>query len=154
MGSLILTSDGILDKISEKDICALAEESKLQCPGKVQTREPDSAIPLRGETLRSDIPSSPSCIPLRLGIDLDIEEGLLGVSLRFVPRRAGYTCLRLGLRGCIDCESELSCQILDTEVFQGFGSPEDRIAAVLVKEAFNRRSPDNLAATVLNLTPA
>ena len=60
----------------------------------------------------------------------------------------------LGLRGCIDCESELSCQVLDTEVFQGFGSQEDRIAAVLVEEAFNRRSPDNLAATVLDLTPA
>ena len=93
MGSVILVSDGILDKISEKDICALAEESKLQCPRKVRTKEPDSAIPLSGETLRSDIPM-PSCSPLRLGIDPDIEKELLGVALRFVSRQDTHATLR------------------------------------------------------------
>lgn len=81
VGSIVLVSDGILDKMSETEICALVEETKLNCSQSFRSQPLDPPIPLSGETMLTK--ASTSCEPLRLGLSPETEllghESSLGV---------------------------------------------------------------------------
>ena len=58
----------------------LVEETKLGCPPRIRTNPPDAAIALMGEPLPAPDSTKRPCHPLRLGLDPDYKDALLGLS--------------------------------------------------------------------------
>ena len=76
VGSIVLASDGVLEKLSDTEICTHVEEAKLDCPPRIQSQDLEPPIPLSGETAANG--DTLSCEPLRLGLSPILKYRLLG----------------------------------------------------------------------------
>lgn len=148
IGSLILVSDGISDKVSGSELCAIVEEAKMGCPIRLHAGPQDEAIPLFGTSISDAKPET--CHPLRLGLDPNFKGPFRGRRIPFKTKEISFFS---GLRGCLDCFTEQTCSGFDTNAFEFPETIERSLASLVVEEATNRRSTDNLAIALLNFSP-
>lgn len=53
VGSIVLASDGVLEKFTDIAICTRVDEAELDCPPRIRAQDLEPPIPLTGQTVPS-----------------------------------------------------------------------------------------------------